>query len=176
VAATGDRDREQIRIVSDDGEEVTVTLAEGPRLVIVHDDEEGVIDIDLAEFGEIMGEALAGVGEAMAALTEAQIELQFGRDDNSLTLFADGDETFYLDLGLVMEEIGDVVEEALAEFEDFDWDRDFTWHREDDRRVSRHVERHDDGEAALEEEIETLRTELESLRSELRRLRRRSRH
>ncbi len=193
VAAAGpDRDG-RIVMVDGDGGTVSIRLERDGQVLALRGDEGELVELDLSTIGDLVSEALAGLGEAMADLPE--IEVRMG-DDGILDVRSGGD-AFAIDVARIGEAVEEAVAAALEGIEPRDRDR---LRERIERRVERslrHLHAHGPGAAGerpsvrgpggagpdrdaaaadLREQIRDLEREIEALREEMRRLRLRAQH
>jgi len=125
------------------------------KIVIIVDDGEEVT-IDMAEVHEMVAEAMGGLDEVMEELEDMQLQVRLG-NDNRLDLSFD-DTTFELDLDQIMAQVAVAVQTGFDEIHIEDWtdSRDrWTDVSEDDLRQEL-----DD----LQKEMKELRKELRKIR------------
>lgn len=143
-------DEDPPRVVLMDGDEQITISLDGSELEVVCDEdgETSVHIVDLAAVGELAGEALEGLDEALAELEDLQFGVHVGVDNN--LQFSHGEETWELDMSEIMSQLAEALQDGLDEIDTEDW----TSTRERDRTT------------------EELREELRELKKEMRRLRR----
>jgi len=123
-------------------------------IIIVDDGEE--LTIDMADVHEMLAEAMSGLDEVMEELDDMQLQVRLGKD-NRLDLSYD-DTTFELDLDQIMAQVAVAVQTGFDEIHIEDWtDSSDRWSNvsEDDLRQEL-----DD----LQKEMKELRRELREIR------------
>ena len=128
---------------------------EDSKIVIIVDDGEEVT-IDMAEVHDMVAEAMSGLDEVMEELDDMQLQVRLG-NDNRLDLSYD-DTTFELDLDQIMTQVAVAVQTGFDEIHIEDWtDSHDRWSdvSEDDLRQEL-----DD----LQREMKELRRELRKIR------------
>jgi len=123
-------------------------------IIIVDDGEE--LTIDMADVHEMLAEAMSGLDEVMEELDDMQLQVRLGKD-NRLDLSYD-DTTFELDLDQIMTQVAVAVQTGFDEIHFEDWtDSSDRWSNvsEDDLRQEL-----DD----LQKEMKELRRELREIR------------
>jgi hypothetical protein len=155
-----DADGSQIVIVGDDGEELTVTLADGALTMISTENGHTTTRImDMEAMGllaaDAVEEAMWGMDEVLAELEDLQLDVHMGQD-NRLNLKVD-DTEFEVDLDQILSQVASAVQVGLDEIDTGDWtDRRSRWD--------------DVSDAELRVELDNLKDEMKELRRELRRL------
>lgn len=157
-----DQDR-HLTIIDDDGERYEMFIDDG-EIRVVDDEGEVVTEVDVEEFargiGSIVEEAMGGVYEALAEISQMDFSFDWDGDDSSLHFMIDEDD---FDIDIDVDEIRASVAEALEELGEMDFDEDCF--------VIRGRGDYDADE--LEKEMESLRDEITELRHEIKQLRRR---
>jgi len=163
-----DKDR-HLTIIDEDGEQYEMFFAKGGQIRVVESATgEVMTDIDLEELAEgissIVGEAMSGVHEALAEISQLDFSFDWDGDDSRLHCVIDDDD---FDLDIDFDELGEKLAEALEGLDeiDFDDEMNFDGHR--------FVFEADDDD--LGEEMDVLREEISELRKEIKQLRRRQR-
>lgn len=155
-----DPDDARIVILGDDGEELTVTLANGALTVISTEDGCTTTRImDMEAMGllaaDAVEEAMSGMDDVLAELDDLQLDMHMGQD-NRLNLKLD-DTEFELDLDQIVSQVASAVQSGLDEIDTSDWtDQRGRWD--------------DVSDDELRTELDSLKDEMEELRRELRRL------
>lgn len=154
-------------VVAGSDERMTISMHDASVLRITTDDgEEQVIEFDLSLIEDVVAQAMVGMQEALADLSDLQIDIQIDPDES--VVIGHGDEVVEVDIRGIMTEVNHVLAEA---FQDLDMDFDAGSHRY--ARSRSHGEDGDDAELEqLNEQLEQLRDEVRRLRAELRRLQR----
>jgi len=162
---------QRIIVKGEDGEQIVISLHEGPSVRIVSDKgDEDVVEIDLSGISEIVSEAMVVIGESLAELSEMQIEMKLGREN--VFVFSDEDDEVMVNLEEVFENVGGLLREA---FEDIDFEIadsiDKAWGTDDLADEWQYTKDDDVSQAELLQlELDQLRVELEKLREDLRKL------
>ncbi len=144
-------------LTTDDGRRFEIRLDEGKSFTVKDlDSGETVCDLDLRELREeiedAVAEAVAGAGEALAALQEVAVDVHLGEGEHRLHV-ASGDRDVTIDLDAALAGLREAMH-ALAD------DR-----HDEDRQV-----------VALQKQIQELQRQIDELEKELTRMRRRARH
>jgi len=163
-----DKDR-HLTIIDEDGEQYEMFFDKGGEIRVIESATgEVVTEIDLEELAEgitsIVGEAMSGVHEALAEISQLDFSFDWDGDDSRMHCVIDDDD---FDFEIDFDEIGEQLAEALEELENIDFDDEI---RIDGRRFNLDT----DGEK-LDEEMDSLRDEISELRKEIKQLRRRQR-
>ncbi len=138
-------------ILADEPESST----EDSKVIIIVDDGEEVT-IEMADVHEIVAEAMSGLDEVMEELEDMQLQVRLG-NDNRLDLSYE-DTTFELDLDQIMAQVAVAVQTGFDEIHIEDWTDSHDRHSnvsEDDLRQEL-----DD----LQKEMKELRKELRKIR------------
>ena len=168
IASSQDPAREDAMVVvAGHDERMTISMHDDSVLRITTDDgEEQVIEFDLSLIEDVVAQAMVGMQEALADLSDLQIDIQVDPDES--VVIGHGDEIVEVDLQEIMAEVNHVLAAAL---QDLDLDLEAGFHRSSRSRSPAGDEDADELEQ-LNDQLDQLRDEVSRLRAELRRLKR----
>jgi hypothetical protein len=160
-------DEDALVVVEGGDERLTISMQDGSLLRITTDNgEEQVIEVDLSLMEDVIAEAMVGVREALAELSNLQIEVQVDPDES--IVIGSGDEMVMIELPEIMAEVQEDLADALQDLEisiNSGFHRAEWFHHESEDADADEIDQ-------LRDELNQLRGEMKRLRAELRRLER----